>query len=171
MSIHDYLARFVDGGARPNLYMTRFAFPAGIEVGDATEKSYLCKSTSLPASTIGTAEAPFMGRSIMVAGDREFAPWTVTMMTDNNFAGRKSFIKWMDLINDPTPNTGDSKPANYFANMAIDVLDRVGEPIFTVEIHGTFPTEVGEISLGYAENNSFIEFDVTFAVNDILYDV
>lgn len=170
ISVHDFLARFLEGGARPNLYMTRLQFPAGVEVGDNTEKSYLCKAASLPASTIGTTIAPFMGRQIGLAGDRTFAPWTITLLSDNNFVSRKSFNNWHQLINKTKENTGESAPLTYFADMAVDVLDRKGDAIFTVELKSCWPTEVGEISLGYDNNDALIEFPITFHVNDVNYD-
>lgn len=165
ISIHDFIARFQGGGARANLYMVRFNFPAGIEEGDASSKSYLCKAASLPESTIGQVNVPFMGRNIKVAGDKEFADWTVTMITDTDLNARRSFEKWMNLMNSHQLNLGVSSPLAYYANVSVDLLDRTGNPIYTVDLKSCFPVNVGEISLGYDNNDTIAEYTVTFAVN------
>lgn len=165
IGVHDFIARFQGGGARPNLYMVRFNFPAGVEEGDNSKKSYLCKAASLPESTIGTVNVPFMGRSIKVAGDKEFADWTVTMLADTDMDGRKSFEKWVNLMNNHQDNTGRSNPSDYYQNLSVDLLDRNGEVIYTTDLKSCFPTNVGEVSLGYDNNDAIAEYTVTFAVN------
>jgi len=165
IGIDDFIARFEGGGARPNLYMVRFNFPGGVESGEQTQKTYLCKAASLPESTIGTVMVPFMGRSVKVSGDKEFADWTVTMLADTDMDGRKSFEKWMDFMNGHVSNTGVANPRDYYQNLSVDMLDRNGEVIFTTELKLCFPTNVGELSLGYDNNDAIAEYTVTFAVN------
>ena len=165
ISVHDFIARFQGGGARPNLYMVRFNFPPGIESGTSAAKSYLCKAASLPESTIGVVPVPFMGRQIKVAGDKEFQDWTVTMLTDTDFEGRTSFERWMNLMNSHQLNLGVNTPLGYYANLSVDMLGRNGNVIYTVDLKACFPTNVGEISLGYDSNDSVAEYTVTFAVN------
>lgn len=165
IGIHDFIARFQGGGARPNLYMVRFNFPPGIEAGDSSSKSYLCKAASLPESTIGMVNVPFMGRSIKVAGDKEFADWTVTMLTDTDMDGRKSFERWMNLMNSHQLNLGVNAPLAYYANLSVDMLGRNGEVIYTTDLKACFPINVGELTLGYDNNDAIAEYPVTFAVN------
>ncbi len=165
IGVQDFIARFAGGGARPNLYMVRFNFPAGVEQGDSSKKSYLCKAASLPESTIGVVNVPFMGRSIKVAGDKEFADWTVTMLADTDMEGRKSFEGWMDLMNGHQLNLGLNAPQAYYADLEVDMLDRNGNVIYTTKLKACFPTNVGEVSLGYDNNDAIAEYAVTFAVN------
>jgi len=166
VSVNEFIARFGGGGARPNHYLVRFNFPVGIEEGSGDKKSYLCKAASLPESTIGIVNVPFMGRSVKVAGDKEFADWTVTMLTDTDFDGRRSFEKWMSLLNGHLTNISlVNNPLLYYANLSVDILSRDSSVIYTVNMVGCFPTNVGEVSLGYDNNDSIAEYTVTFAVN------
>lgn len=165
IGIHDFIARFQGGGARPNLYMVRFNFPPGIEQGDSSAKSYLCKAASLPESSIGVVNVPFMGRQIKVAGDKEFQDWTVTMLADTDMNGRRSFERWMNLMNSHQLNLGVNSPLAYYANLSVDMLGRKGEVLYTVDLKACFPTNVGEVTLGYDNNDAIAEYTVTFAVN------
>ncbi len=166
VSVNEFVAQFTGGGARPNHYMVRFNFPPGIEEGDSDKKSFLCKAASLPESTIGIVNVPFMGRSVKVAGDKEFADWTVTMLSDTDMNGRKSFEKWMALLNGHLTNLSlVNAPLLYYSTLSVDLLSRDSSVIYTVNMVGCFPTNVGEISLGYDNNDSIAEYTVTFAVN------
>lgn len=165
LGINDFVANFQGGGARPNLYKVTLNFPGGGGGGNALKTSYLCKAASLPASTIGKVEVPFMGRKIGVAGDKEFADWTVTMLTDTDMEPRRSFEQWLNDINLHVANTGVANPSEYYADMQVEQLDRQGDTIYTYNFYGCFPTELGEITLGYDVNDTVEEFSVTFSVN------
>lgn len=166
IGINDFVSKFQGGGARPNLYMVTLNFPAGVAAsGDAIKNSYLCKAAALPQSSIGQVLVPFMGRQVKVAGDKEFEPWTVTMINDTDFSARAAFERWMNLINTHVANTGVANPNQYYADLKVEQLDRQGETIYTYDMRSTFPTEVGEVTLGYDNNDAVEEFTVTFAVN------
>ena len=166
IGINDFVTKFSGGGARPNLYMVTLNFPAGVSSqGDAIKNSYLCKATSLPESSIGVAIVPFMGRQVKVAGDKEFPEWTVTMINDTDFSARSAFERWLNMINTHVANTGVENPTQYYADMQVDQLNRMGESIYTYEFKSCFPARVGEITLGYENNNQIEEFEVTFNVN------
>ena len=78
LGVDDFKAKIRGGGARPNLFKATINFP-GYADGDVELSSFLCKSALLPESTIGLITVPFRGRNLKVAGDRTFAPWTVTI--------------------------------------------------------------------------------------------
>jgi hypothetical protein len=166
IGINDFVAKFQGGGARPNLYMVTLNFPAGVSSsGDAIKNSYMCKAATLPQSTIGQVLVPFMGRQVKVAGDKEFPEWTVTMINDTDFSARRSFETWLNTINTHVANTGVANPSEYYADLKVEQLDRQGEVVYTYDMKACFPTEVGEVTLGYDNNDAVQEFTVTFAVN------
>ena len=87
--------------ARPNLFQVELTFPqltATANIGgsggaaDAAESeaasapfggnlaTLLVKAANIPASTVGVIEVPYRGRTIKIAGDRTFEPWTVTVL-------------------------------------------------------------------------------------------
>jgi len=167
MGISDYIARFSGGGARPNLYKVIFNFPsflAGSTI-DKTKASYLCKAAALPDSTIGVANVPFMGRTVKIAGDKTFNDWNVTMLNDTDFQSRKIFEKWIASLSTHTENTGYSNPSSYYSDLEVHQLNHSGNTIYSYKFYSCFPTSVGEISLGYDQNDTVEEFPVTFAVN------
>lgn len=165
LDVNSFIAQFSGGGARPNLYKVTLNFPAIVpNVGNATKRSFLCKAAQLPENTLGMAPVPFMGRTIKVAGDKEFNDWTVTMLNDTDFDTRRSFETWQAAINSHTLNVGVSNPLAYMANLKVEQLNRTGNVIYTYDFIGCFPTSVGEIALGYDQNDTIEEFDVTFAL-------
>ncbi len=166
IGINDFVAKFQGGGARPNLYMVTLNFPAGVSSSEAAIKnSYMCKAATLPQSTIGQVLVPFMGRQVKVAGDKEFPEWTVTMINDTDFSARRAFETWLNTINTHVANTGVSNPREYYSDLKVEQLDRAGDTIYTYDLKSCFPTEVGEVTLGYDNNDAVQEFTVTFAVN------
>lgn len=166
IGVNDFVSKFTGGGARPNLYMVTLNFPAGVASGgDAIKNSYLCKAATLPQSSIGMINVPFMGRQIKVAGDKEFPEWTVTMINDSDFSSKRAFESWMNLINRHVSNTGVANPNEYYADLRVEQLDRNGDTIYAYDFRSCFPSEVGEVTLGYDNNDAVEEFTVTFAVN------
>ena len=86
-NIDDFKANLIGGGARPNQFRVTITPPTGIAIGlDVRRTSYLCKASNLPAQTLGEIPIPFRGRSVYIAGDREFTdPWTTTFINDTDF--------------------------------------------------------------------------------------
>ena len=100
--------------ARPNLFQVEINFPSKVEEifqvnsADVPESqnnstgnaegarlsTFLVKAANLPASTVGVVEVPFRGRTLKIAGDRTFEPWTVTVMNDENFLLERKLEEW-----------------------------------------------------------------------------
>jgi len=161
LGINDFVAQFSGGGARPNLYKVTTNIPGA----PAQKSSYLCKAATLPESNMGKAEVPFMGRKIYVAGDKEFAEWTLTFLTDTDMEPRKSLEIWLNDINLHVANTGLLNPRDYYIDMLVEQLDRQGNTLTTYKMSGCFPTQIGEITLAYDANDQVAEFPVTFSIN------
>jgi hypothetical protein len=85
-NISDFVSKLKGGGARANQFKVTMPFPGFAQVGGETEAmAFLCRATTLPASTIGEVIIPFRGRNIYVAGDREFETWDTTIINDTDF--------------------------------------------------------------------------------------
>ena len=78
-AINEFVSAFTGGGARPN----RFEVTLGGS-GMGGQAKFYCKAASLPASTIGKCEVPYMSRVVVFQGDRTFADWTVTVYNDTD---------------------------------------------------------------------------------------
>ena len=163
LGVDDMKAKLVGGGARPNLFKVTMAFPSYV-TANVELASYMCKATSMPASTIAPIPVPFRGRTLQVAGDRTFDPWSVTIINDTDFNVRNSFEQWMNGINQHKANTGLTQPSSYMADMIVEQLDKNGTTKKTYNIRGCFPTNLGAIELSYETGDTIEEFEVELQV-------
>ena len=163
LGVDDMKAKLVGGGARPNLFKVTMSFPSYV-TANVELASYMCKATSMPASTIAPITVPFRGRQLQIAGDRTFDPWSVTIINDTDFNVRNSFEQWMNGINQHKQNTGLTQPSSYMADMIVEQLDKDGTVEKTYNIRGTFPTNLGAIELSYDSENAIEEFEVELQV-------
>ena len=163
LGVDDMKAKLVGGGARPNLFKVTMSFPSYV-TANVELASYMCKATSMPASTIAPIAVPFRGRQLQIAGDRTFDPWSVTIINDTDFNVRNSFEQWMNGINQHKQNTGLTQPSSYMADMIVEQLDKDGTVEKTYNIRGTFPTNLGAIELSYDSENAIEEFEVEMQI-------
>ncbi len=181
-TLRDFKSKLAGGGARPNLFEASInSFPTAIS--DAWDNSseaeggafkFLCKSTALPASNLGSIEIPFRGRTLKVAGDRTFDDWTVTIINDEDFRLRTAFERWSNVMSQLDDATGVTNPTSYMTDAFIQQLGR-GPSAQSASNNGgnsavlrsykffdVFPITVGEIALSYDTTDALEEFDVTF---------
>ena len=163
-NIDDFKANLIGGGARPNQYRVTITPPAGIAIGlDVRRTSFLCTATNLPAQTLGEIALPFRGRSIYIAGDREFADaWTTTFINDTDFMIRNAMERWTNGINDMAENTGVINPADYQTDLFVEQLDRDDTVLKTYIFKSAFPRTIGIIDLASATVNELETFEVTW---------
>lgn len=162
--VSKFLANF-DGGARPNRYRVSLlgSGASGVVPGNF---SFLCRSTSIPASQLAPCIVSYMGREVKIPGDRTFDDWTVTVYNTKDMAIRKFFETWSSNILKNFENITDNETDNYWGgNAVVEQLDRGEDPTNEYQVRGIFPTSIGEIALAYDNNNTVEEFPVTFAVN------
>ena len=162
-TISNFSSRF-KGGVRANQFTATIAIPPGIgQMGP--DFSFHCKGTSIPASTIGNIPVPFLGRQLMVPGDRTYADWTVTVFNDVTMDIRHTFEGWMAQLQNHGANFQNStKNEDVYGMGTVTQLNRTGKAIssYSIEI---YPTEVAAIDLAWDSNDAVEEYSVTFAVN------
>ena len=131
-TLRDFKSKLAGGGARPNLFEASInSFPTAIsEAWDNSSEAeggafkFLCKSTALPASNLGSIEIPFRGRTLKVAGDRTFDDWTVTIINDEDFRLRTAFERWSNVMSQLDDATGVTNPTSYMTDAFIQQLGR-----------------------------------------------
>ena len=181
-TLRDFKSKLAGGGARPNLFEASInSFPTAIsEAWDNSSEAeggafkFLCKSTALPASNLGSIEIPFRGRTLKVAGDRTFDDWTVTIINDEDFRLRTAFERWSNVMSQLDDATGVTNPTSYMTDAFIQQLGRGPESgaasnnggnssvLRSYKFFDVFPVTVGEIALSYDTTDALEEFDVTF---------
>lgn len=169
--VFTFLSNFRGGGARPNRYEVILTFPAGVPNGIvASEKvSFTCSAASIPSSQMGIVNVPYKGRQVKVPGDKTFDDWNVSVILDNDWLGRSVFERWHDLILGFRSNVAQPQminPTNAFARAIVLQLDRADNLVQRYEVEGMFPSSVGEVTLGYDQNDSVMLQPITFAVNN-----
>jgi len=164
-SISDFKAQMKQGGARANQFQVTLTFPGIASPGDATRQaSFLCEAASLPASTIGNVPLLYRGKPVNFAGEREFAPWTVTIINDGSFLIRNAFERWGNAVANYDNTRGRLNPLDYQTQLTVDQLDRNEKKLKSYIFYDAYPTEVAAIQLSY-ETATIEKFDVTFQYN------
>ena len=158
-NIGDFKSRLNLGGARANLFDCQISNPFG---GD-DKFTFTAKAAQLPASTIGLVETFYFGRQVKMAGDRNFAEWTVTILNDEDFVVRDAMERWMNSMNTHNGNLETAGGAQgYKRDATIRQYGKAGNVIKTYKFQGLFPTEVSTIDLDWSTNDAIEEFTVTF---------
>ena len=182
-SIVDFRSRLKGGGARSNLFEVQMSFPSFAVANTETlnDIPFLVKAAEIPASTIGNIPVPFRGRVLPIAGDRTFAPWTVTIINDTNFRLRDVMERWSDGINDIQTAQGTTNPEEYQTKATVLQLSRGIDtngkvrsnsniPILReYDFIGIYPNVVSSIPLDHGATDQIEEFQVTF--NYLYYEV
>tara|TARA_B100001113_G_scaffold347408_1_gene339785 strand:- start:144 stop:671 length:528 start_codon:yes stop_codon:yes gene_type:complete len=163
LGIDDFKSKLSGGGARPNLFKATVNFPGFVE-GSTELTSFLCKTASIPASTITPMKVPFRGRELVLAGDRTFAAVSLTIINDAEFNVRNAFEQWMNGMNQHQENTGEVDFNAYSADMVIEQLDKAGNTTKKYDFRGCWPSTVSEIALDYGTPDTIEEFTVTMEI-------
>ena len=180
-TISQFKSQLIGGGARPNLFEVELTtLPAGI-AWPADNFRYMCKAAQLPASVIANIDIPVRGRIFKVAGDRTIAPWSITVINDEDFRIRKAMEEWVDLIAKLENNLGATDPSAYMVNAKVFQLGRGSTPssknnagdrnavLREYEFIDIFPTNVSSIDLSYDSSDTIEEFVVDFQVQSFAF--
>ena len=163
-NIDDFKANLLGGGARANQFRVTINPPTGINIGLLSRRtSFMVKSSSLPAMTLGEIPISFRGRQIFIAGDRTFGEtWSTTFINDTDFMIRNAMERWSNGINDLANNTGVIDPADYQTDLSVEQLDRDDQVLKSYIFRSCWPTSVGSIALSYDTTDAIEEFEVTW---------
>ena len=162
--IDDFKANLIGGGARANQYRVTITPPTGITTGlQVRRTSFLVTGSSLPAMTLTPIAIPFRGRSIYIAGDREFGTeWTTTFINDTDFMIRNAMERWSNGINDLADGTGVVVPADYQTDLTVEHLDRDDTVLKSYIFRNAWPVGITEIALTNEAATAMETFDVTW---------
>ena len=166
-NISDFKAQLIGGGARPNQFRVDLTFPSFVSIGAVVglNSQFLCKAAQLPASTVENMQILYRGRQVNFAGERAFAPWTVSIYNDTTFSIRNAMERWSDGVMNNAQTNGRTNPRDYQVDLLVHQLDRNGAEIKTYKFHDAYPTSVGAITVDYDANNQIEIFDVEFTYN------
>lgn len=163
-NINDFAGTLEDGDlARSNLFYVDF-----IQFGERF--SQRCRTATFPSFSVGNIEVGYMGRSFNLGGDRSYGPWETTFFNDPSHAVRSELIAWQSLVHSHDDSITGASPAEYKKDVMVYQYKRntSENPTIAYMLVGTYPQEIGEISLGWDLNNRVQEFPVTFRFDYII---
>ena len=179
-TLNDFKKALNMGGARPNLFevvIPDFPGNEAVAKGDgASDFNMLVKGAQLPESTVGLVEVPFRGRTFKVAGDRTFAPWSITVINDVDFKIRTAMETWAQSVAQYADGSGAKNPTDYMRPATVTQLKRgkstTGDFTSTglsrsksYNFFDIWPTSISAIDLSYDSSDVIEEFTVEFQVN------
>ena len=160
--IEGILANMEKGGARPTLFQVLITNPINNTADIKTP--FMVEAAQLPGSTIGTIVHHYFGRQIKFPGDREFEPWNVTVVNDEDFAIRQALEEWHQAINKMKGNIAErgSDPALYKSQAIVTQFGKDGTELRTYQFTGVWPSNIAPIELAWSQQNEIERYQVTF---------
>ena len=149
-------------GARPNLF--RISFAGGLVGATSSNLSLLCKAGQVPASSVGIIDVPMIGgRRYKIGGERSFADWTVTVMSDGAFSVRTALENYQKsfVSNDYNTTTIGSRTTT-LTTVSVEHLGADGLVTRTYSLNNCWPSDISTIDLSYDTTDSLEEFTVTW---------
>jgi hypothetical protein len=159
-------------GSRPNLFELSIT---GTGFDDQFAKfPILCRSASLPGSTIGLIDVPVPGgRRLRLGGNRTYVEWTTTFLNDKNFNLRDAFEQWQNRIvsTDFSQSTiGDREnfgrgTPNLETTVVVKQLTGNGTEVGagTYTLVNCWPQDISTIDLSYDTVDAIEEFTVNWS--------
>ena len=169
-AVTKFKASLKHGGARPSLFKVIFDYPSGIPEPPIKAR-FLVKATTIPASTIGSYDVYYHGKSIKVAGDRTYDTWDTTIINDEDFGIRKTLENWMGSISDHSLNTrnkeifssmSEGDTAKYKSTLKVQQFSKAGKVLRTYSFLGAWPSALSTINLDWATASEIEEFTCTW---------
>ena len=162
MDVSAFRSKLSGGGARPNQFEVVIRYPTvlGGIAGDMGR--FLITTAELPGQTLGVTPVYYRGRLIKLAGDKEFAPFSCSVINDNNFTIRNALENWMNYIEDRVTKAGEQSPQRYQSSIDIYQLDRNGSTLRQYKLRDAFPVEIGPVQLDFGSNDQISTFGVSF---------
>ena len=156
-AISKFKTNLAQGGARSSLFQVELIFPTVLANVPTKLSKFFIKSTSIPASTVGSFDVFHHGKAIKVAGDRTFDTWDTTIINDEDFQIRIGLEQWMDLIADHKLNirrkfnksAKEGEGADYKQRIKVTQFKKNGEEAWHYHFIGAFPTALSAIALDW----------------------
>jgi hypothetical protein len=163
-NVERFKSELTNGGARPNQFAVQLTFPNYVisRAAAVTKSPFLVTVAELPGQSLGVTPVYYRGRLIKMAGDREFAPFQITVLNDSGFTIRSAIEQWMNGIENMANKTGALQPAQYQTDMFVSQLDRNGAVLKQYKLLGAFPVDLGAVGLDFGSNDQLSTFSVTF---------
>ena len=158
-AISEFKSNLKGGGAKSALFQVDLNYPSIVN-SPAVNAHFLISAASIPASTVGTYDVFYHGKSIKVAADRTYDAWETTIINDEDFGVRKALEQWMNLLseyklntrNKDVTSTKEGENASYKQDLTVTQFSKDGNSLETYKFIGAFPTALSTIALSWEGN-------------------
>ena len=158
-AISEFKSNLKGGGAKSALFQVDLSYPSIVN-SPSTNARFLISAASIPASTVGTYDVFYHGKSIKVAADRTYDNWETTIINDEDFGVRKSLEQWINLLSEYKLNTRskdvtstkEGENASYKQDLTVTQFSKNGSRLETYKFVGAFPTSLSTIALSWEGN-------------------
>ena len=162
------------GGTRPNRFQIVGNLPGG-----GLLSTFHAYAFNLPEIAIGEIPVNYRGRTVYVPGDRDYAPWNITILDDRaQEAGTiySQLQEWQRKINDHEENVAeDGFATGGRAEWTITHLDHIADPqgdpapLKEFKLVGCWLSGIGPVQLNAAEKNALLTFNATVRYDYVDY--
>jgi len=159
-ALSEFKSNLTGGGAKSALFQVDLNYPSPI-TPPAINAKFLISAASIPASSVGTYDVFYHGKSIKVASDRTYDAWETTIINDEDFGVRKSLEQWLSLLSNHELNTRsksvdsgkkEGKNADYKTDITVSQYFKSGTPSHKYKFTGAFPVGLSTIALSWESN-------------------
>ena len=163
-NVERFKSALTNGGARPNQFAVQLSFPTYVAAQSiaVARAPFLVNIAELPGQTVNPAIVQYRGREVKFAGDRIFAPYTITVMNDAEMSIRNGMEQWMNGMDDYAEKFGRLQPSEYQRDIDILQLDRNGNILKSYKLVNAFPVDLSPVALDFGANDQISQFTVTF---------
>lgn len=156
-------------GAHANKFNVSITAPTALSGIEFTEGDlYLAKSAAYPDKTLGVVEVHKAGRKLNLPGDTSFpGTYTITFYMTEEHNLRAKFLEWMNVLDNFRDNTHAVAPSTLLSTLSIFQIKSDGTIATSDEkasytLYNVFPSNISNVSVDDATNNTILTFDVTF---------
>lgn len=163
-NVQSFKSALTEGGARPNQFYVTLSFPGYVTAASTAiqRAPFLVSVAELPGQVLNPAIVQYRGREVKFAGDRTFAPWTITVLNDSQLSIRTAMEQWMNGMEDLVNKTGQLTASSYQRDLQVFQLDRNGRTLKSYSIQDAFPVDISPVALDFGANDQISTFQVTF---------
>jgi len=155
------------GFAKPTMFRVEFTnVPSALLNIQGTSEiikdlHFFAESAEFPGTQILTQELRYYDMPAKFAYGKVHDDLNITFRLDRDFQVKKLFDVWINIIYNR--KTGDVQYNNVYAGgIQIYQVMENGVSSYAIELEEVFPTQIGQVSLGWDQGGSYSRLPVTF---------
>lgn len=155
------------GFAKPTMFRVEFTnIPAVLNNTRGTSEiikdlHFFAETAEFPGTQILTQELRYYDMPAKFAYGKAHDELNITFRLDRDFQVKKLFDVWVNSIYDR--ETGNINYKNFYSgSLQIYQVMENGVSSYAIELEDVFPTQIGQVSLGWDQGGSYSRLPVTF---------